>query len=88
MPLDTGSVFLYIVGFFLLYLLCWIFIRPIKWILRLGVTALLGGGAIALWNLVGKGIELSLNLNPLTAVFAGVLGVPGMILTGILSRIL
>ncbi len=88
MPLDVGSILLYTFGFFLLYLLCWIFLKAIKWLLRLGLAALLGGGAIALWNLVGKGVGLSLNLNPLTAIFAGVLGVPGMILTGILSRFL
>ncbi len=88
MPLDAGSILLYTIGFFLLYLFCWIFLKPIKWLLRLGGTWILGGLAIALWNLVGSSMGMALNLNPLTAMFAGVLGVPGMILTGFLSGVL
>ncbi|MBO5364203.1 MAG: pro-sigmaK processing inhibitor BofA family protein [Clostridia bacterium] len=88
MPLDAGSILLYTAGLFLLYLCCWIFIKPIKWLLRLGGSCLLGGVTILLWNLVGSGWGMPITPNPLTAMFAGVLGVPGMILTGILERIL
>lgn len=88
MPMDGGTILLYTAGFFLLYLLCWFFLKPIKWLLKLVFICVLGGVSIALWNLLGNQIGFSLNLNPLTAMFAGILGVPGMILTGILSSIL
>ena len=88
MPLDTGSVLLYTVGFFLLYLACWVFIKPIKWLLRLGGSCLLGGGAILFWNVLAGSFGMTLTLNPLTAMFAGILGIPGMILAGILGSVL
>lgn len=88
MPLNAGTLMLYTGGFFLLYLCCWFFIKPIKWLLKLIITCVLGGVAIFLWNLVGDGIGITVNLNPLTAVFTGILGLPGMILAGILSSIL
>ena len=88
MPIDGGSILLYTAGFFLLYLCCWFFIKPIKWLLKIVFLCVLGGIAIALWNRVGVDIGFPLNLNPLTAMVAGVLGLPGMILTGILSSIL
>ncbi len=88
MPISGGTILLYTVGFFLLYLCCWFFIKPIKWLLKLGFICALGGVSIVLWNLVGKGLGLALCLNPLTAMFAGVLGIPGMILAGILGSIL
>ncbi len=88
MPLDAGTMVLYTIGFFLLYLLCWFFIKPLKWLLGLLGVGVWGGLAIFLWNLIGTRMGMGLNLNPLTAMFAGVLGVPGMILTGVLSRFL
>lgn len=88
MAMSVGSILLYTVGFFLLYLGCWFFLKPIKWILKLACIGILGGVAIVLWNLLGDRIGVSLSLNPLTAMFAGVLGAPGMILAGILSSIL
>ncbi len=87
MPLDAGSVMLYTAGLFILYLICWIFLKPIKWLFRLGGSCLLGGAAILFWNAVG-GLGIPIILNPLSAMFAGVLGIPGMILTGILGKIL
>ena len=88
LPIDGGTVLLYTAGFFLLYLCCWFFIKPIKWILKLGFICALGGVVVFLWNLVGNRIGIALNLNPLTAIFTGILGLPGMILAGILSSIL
>ncbi len=88
MVFDAGSVFLYVVGLFLLYLCCWIFIKPLKWLLRLGGSWLMGGAAVALWNFLAGGAGWGLALNPLTAMITGVLGVPGMILIFILTKIL
>ncbi len=87
MPLDAGSILLYTAGFFILYLCCWVFLKPLKWLLRLGFSCLLGGAAIVLWNLFGGSMGMVLTLNPLTAMFAGVLGIPGMILAGVLSSL-
>lgn len=88
MILDAGSIFLYLGGFFILYLLCWLFIKPIKWLLRLGLSSLLGGVGILLFNLLFKWSGLYIALNPLTCLITGVLGIPGMSLISILSKVL
>ena len=66
MVFDMGSIFMYILGLFLLYLCCWLFLKPLKWLFRLLLSCVLGAAALA--------------LNPLTAMITGVLGAPGMIL--------
>ncbi len=86
--MDVGTIVLYVVGLFFLYLLCWIFIRPIKWLLKLAGSCVLGGVGIGIFNLVFSGLGWYLAINPLTAMTTGVLGIPGLIFTAILTRVL
>ena len=86
--MDAGTIILYVIGLFFLYLLCWIFIKPIKWLLKLGGSCVLGGLGIGLFNLFFSGVGWQLAINPLTAMTTGVLGVPGLILLGVFSRLL
>lgn len=88
MIVDMGSVVLYLVGIFLLYLICRLFLKPIKWLFHLGLSCLAGGAGILLSNWMFGVFGWHLALNPLTAMIAGVLGIPGMILTQLLSTIL
>ncbi len=88
MAMDAGTVFLYVIGLFFLYLLCWIFIKPLKWLLRLGGSCLLGGVTIGVCNVLFSGLGWHLAINPLTAMTTGVLGIPGMILARVLGSVL
>ncbi len=88
MVFDVGSVILYIIGLFILYLFCWIFIKPIKWLFKLGISCVLGALAIGGMNFLAGGIGWHIALNPLTAMIAGVLGLPGMVLSIILTNVL
>ena len=78
MLFDGMSIMAYAVGLILVYFLCWIFIRPLKWIFKLGINSVLGGFMLAAVNLVGGFMGMNISINPLTALISGVLGVPGM----------
>lgn len=85
MNLDAGTVFLCAAGFFVLYVCCRIFLKPIKWILRLLLCCIMGGGAIVLINHFAAAVGIHFALNPLTSMIAGVLGAPGLIMLAILK---
>lgn len=82
------SIILYISGIFVLFIICKIFIRPIRWLFRLSFSCILGCGAMLIANQVMAPIGVSFAINPLNAMISGVLGIPGMIMTHLLSGIL
>ncbi len=88
MAIDTGAVLLSMAGVFLLYLVCRVFLKPIKWLAKLVLSTALGGLGIAVGNLALGYFGIHLALNPLNAMILGVLGIPGMAMIEILSRIL
>jgi len=53
---------------------------PMKIMIRVLVNTLLGCGALVLLNLAGARIGIYIPLNPVTALTAGFLGVPGVAL--------
>ena len=67
-------------GLILLYLVGWLLLVPFKAVLKFLGNAILGG--IMLWviNLLGSSLGISLALNPVNALVAGFLGVPGVLL--------
>ncbi len=85
MVFDFGTIGAYTIGLFLLYVCCWIFLRPIKWFLKIILNSLFGGVFIFIINLIGGYFNLHIALNPLNALITGILGIPGIILTYILQ---
>lgn len=81
MDFDTEiKVFLaYAAGVLAVYLLGRFLLTPLKITLRLLISSLAGGAALFLINLLGRNTGIFVPLNPLTAVFAGVLGIPGIV---------
>ena len=69
---EPVTIILYLIGFAMIFILCRVFIKPIKWTIRL--------------LLISLGIGFC--INPLTTMISGVLGLPGMIMTLVLSAIL
>lgn len=88
MSVDGGLVALYLVGIFVLCLLCRIFLTPLRWLLRMMVRAMLGGLLVFVWNRLLGGVGWALGLNPFTALLGGVLGMPGLVAGAWLGRIL
>lgn len=87
--MTTGTaIAAYITGLFLLYILCRIFIKPIKWLLRLGLSCAVGTLAMFIAGKLISPLGISFAINPLTAMISGVLGLPGMAMTLILQALL
>lgn len=87
MHFDTTSILAYSAGLVLLVIFCRIFIKPIKWALKLLINGILGGLILAAVNFVGGFAGLTIIINPLSALLSGLLGVPGIILVVILQYI-
>jgi inhibitor of the pro-sigma K processing machinery len=75
-------------GLGLIWLLGRLFLVPRRFLWRLFTSAVLGG--ICLWavNLIGARWNYSLPVNPLTALCAGLLGLPGVGLVAALKQLL
>lgn len=88
MDTNPAMIIAALIGLFLLYVLCRLFIRPLKWLLKLLLSCALGCLAMLLANKLLSNLGISFALNPLTAALSGILGLPGMALTLILQSIL
>lgn len=86
--MDTNTIVIYIACICFLFIFGRIFIMPIKNILKLVVNSILGGIIIYLINLIGAMFNFHMGLNYITAIFTGILGVPGAILLIILKLFL
>ncbi len=61
---------------------------PLRLALKLLINGLLGGVVILLINLLGQYINFHISLNVFSALIAGTLGLPGVILLVILKYLL
>lgn len=75
----------FIFGFILLYILAKLIFGPIKLVIRLCVSAILGGLLLIIVNYIGAGFDFHIPLNPITALVAGILGVPGVVLLALIE---
>lgn len=88
MVFDTMSIIAYVIGLVLLYVCCWIFIRPLKWLFKLILSSVIGGLILAAINFFGGFAGIHIIINPLSALITGLLGVPGVVLIIILQFLL
>lgn len=70
----------YVLGILIILILAGVCLKPIKFILKLGINSVLGLLAIWVINFLGASLGIHIGLNPVTAVAVGALGVPGVIL--------
>ena len=80
LAVSWSSVATYAVGLIALFLIGKMLMKPFKWILKLLCNALVGGLLLILFNVVGSQFDFIININPVTSLIAGFLGVPGVIL--------
>ncbi|MGI6038507.1 MAG: pro-sigmaK processing inhibitor BofA family protein [Limnochordia bacterium] len=78
--MDMTVVVAYFFGLLLLYFLARLLLIPLRLAFRLVINGLLGGFLLWLFNLVGMIFGLYLPINPITALVAGFLGIPGIVL--------
>lgn len=88
MFLDGSSILAYAIGLLLAFAICRIFIKPIKWLFKLLFNGILGGLILAAVNFVGGFAGITVMITPFSALLAGLLGVPGVLLVILLQYIL
>lgn len=81
-------IFLAAAAIFLLTLTFRLLKKPIAWIFKLIIHAVMGYIALFIFNFVGAWVGLSLGLNWLNAIVTGVLGIPGVILLLLIKYLL
>ncbi|ADD01370.1 pro-sigmaK processing inhibitor BofA family protein [Thermoanaerobacter sp. CM-CNRG TB177] len=85
--IEYNIIIAYLIGLFLLYFLGWLLVVPKKFLLKIIINGIIGGLILLIINLLGKSIGLYIAINPVTALVAGFLGIPGIILLIILQYI-
>ncbi len=88
MMFDGMSIMAYAVGLVMIYFICRLFIKPLKWALKLLLNGVIGGLILVTINLIGGFAGMSIIINPLTSLLAGFLGVPGIALIIILQYLM
>lgn len=82
---DWKLVVLGLVGLFGLYLVGSALVAPLRLLIRLLVTFVVGGILLALVNLLGGVFNFHIAVNPVTMLAAGAFPVPGLLLLGLLT---
>lgn len=62
------------------YVLGMLLVLPIKLIVRLVINGVIGAIALIVFNLFGTYFGITIGVNPITALIAGFLGIPGVLL--------
>jgi inhibitor of the pro-sigma K processing machinery len=87
--MDRGLIILaWIVGVLIVFAFGKAMLLPLKVILRLVINGIIGGIVILIINLIGTPLGFTISLNPISALVAGILGLPGVILLVILKYLL
>lgn len=86
--MNTGTLAGFAAGMILLYLVGYVLMVPRRYFFRLLING--GLGAIALWAAchLGPMWGITLGINPVTALAAGFLGIPGVVLLAALQIVL
>ncbi|MDD7215117.1 MAG: pro-sigmaK processing inhibitor BofA family protein [Firmicutes bacterium] len=87
MGVQIGVFLTYVGAIIVIFLVGKIFLWPLKMVLKLVASSLIGGLAILLINAVGAEFGLFIPLNIISAVVVGTLGIPGAVLLFIFTII-
>lgn len=85
--MDYSVVFAFLFGLLLLYVVVRLLYLPLRGLLLVLYNGLIGGAALWLINLVGSYVGLHIAINPLTALIAGLLGLPGVVVLAIVQHL-
>lgn len=78
--IDVFSILAIFLAIGAVYVIGVLLVLPIKIIIRLVINGIIGAFALFAINIFGRFIGLTIGINPITALIAGFLGVPGIIL--------
>lgn len=86
--MDLNSIIVYLACLVVIIIIGKIFYMPLKHIIKLLINSVLGGLLIYIVNVVGASFDFHIGLNIGTALFAGILGVPGVIVLILITVLL
>jgi len=86
--MDATSVIIYLACLIVIFIVGKIFFVPLKSIFKLLINSILGGILIYIVNIVGASFGFHVGLNVGTALFTGLLGVPGVVFLVVLKLII
>jgi pro-sigmaK processing inhibitor BofA len=85
--LEWNNIISYLFAIVILIIIARIFVIPTKWIAKLIINSILGAVVIFLVNLIGINFDFHIGINIVTSVFAGVLGLPGVGVLGLIMLV-
>lgn len=85
---EVGILLAYAFGILVLYMIGYVFLVPVKMLMKLILNSLLGGLLILAVNWIGASFGIMIPLNILTSAAVGILGIPGAFLVFLLTHIL
>lgn len=77
---DFNVIIAFAFGIILIYVVGRLFLMPIKLVIRLVFNAVIGGAMLWVVNYIGAHFGFFIAINPITALIAGILGIPGVLL--------
>lgn len=80
MTIEYSVIFAYLIGIIFLYFLGRLLLVPMKIILKAVYSAIIGGLLLIVINFIGGAFGFHIALNIITALTAGILGIPGVAL--------
>lgn len=78
--MEINIILAYAFGLILLYIVGYVLLVPIKIVIKLVYNGIIGGIALLILNFIGGFFQIGIAINPITALVAGFLGVPGILL--------
>ncbi len=86
--MDFTMILPILIGVAVLFIVLKLLALPMKIIIKLVINGLVGGLVIFIVNLIGANFGFMIDLNWITALIVGFLGVPGVVIVAILQFIL
>lgn len=86
--MDLNIIIVYAACLVVLFIIGKVFYLPLKHIIKLLINSILGGFLIYIVNIVGSSFSFHVGLNFWTALFTGMLGVPGVVVLVLIKILL
>ena len=88
MPIPWPILFMFVLGVVLIALVGRLLLIPCKFVLRIVANGVAGALVLLGINFLSRFTSFSLPLNPFSALTAGFLGIPGIVLLWVLTYLL
>lgn len=86
--MDFTMILPILIGVGILFIVLKLLALPMKLIIKLVINGIVGGILIFVVNLIGTNFGFVIDLNWITALIVGFLGVPGVVIVAILQFII